>query len=84
MITGFIIGALILSAGAIGGFIFGGAAVQAANTTHHRDCADLTYNEMTMHKVYRACMDAGMTQNNAIDLVNSMQNSGVLFREKVQ
>lgn len=84
MIAFMIAGAVILMIGCIGGFLFGGAAVQAAHNTHHRDCVDLTHDEMTMHKVYRACMDSGMTQNEALDLVASMGNSGILFRERAK
>lgn len=43
----------------------------------------LTYTDKTMDKVYDALLDAGLTIRNARVAVNSMQNAGILFRERL-
>lgn len=43
---------------------------------------DLVYHDdQTMAKVYDGLRDAGLTIQQALSAVNSMQNKGVLFRE---
>lgn len=41
----------------------------------------LTHTGGTMDKVLQALMDSGLTQEQATNAVNSMQNAGILFRE---
>lgn len=41
-----------------------------------------TYDEDTLRKVYDAIAETGLTPGQATDLVNAMQNRGVLFRER--
>lgn len=40
------------------------------------------YGEDTIHKVHQALMRAGLTEDNAINAINEMQNDGILFRER--
>lgn len=42
---------------------------------------ELTYSEGTLFKVYEALKEAGLTQQQAIDAINKMQNFGIYFRE---
>lgn len=73
----------LVAAAMIVGFVMGAATTKAAADTHHKDCQDLTCNEMTMHKVYRSLMDNEVPKQRAIDIVSSMGNSGILFRERI-
>lgn len=78
-----IAGAVIASGGLCVGFIMGAAVSKASAAEHHKDCVDLTSDEMTMHKVYRALMDHHITKNDALDIVGAMGSAGILFRERV-
>lgn len=42
-----------------------------------------SHSEETMSKVYIALGDAGLSERQIIDAINKMQNSGLLFRERV-
>lgn len=42
----------------------------------------LTYDEGTLHRVYAALGNAGLSHRVAEDVVNEMQNLGILFRER--
>lgn len=42
----------------------------------------LTYDEGTLHRVYAALGNAGLSRQVAEDAVNEMQNLGILFRER--
>lgn len=41
-----------------------------------------TYDDQTLHKVYRALARAGLSHAQASDAVTEMQNEGILFRER--
>lgn len=43
---------------------------------------DVRYDELTLQKVYKAFMDNNIEQQKSIDVVNAMQNEGILFRER--
>lgn len=43
---------------------------------------NLTHNEGTLRQVYGALYDNGIDEGHARDIVNSLQNRGVLFRER--
>lgn len=43
---------------------------------------DSRYDEITMQKVYSAFMDNAVDEKVAIDVINHMQNEGILFRER--
>jgi hypothetical protein len=42
----------------------------------------LIFNERTMDKVFVAMLMAGLDETESSDLVNSLQNEGILFRER--
>lgn len=42
-----------------------------------------THSEDTLRKVYEALLENGIYGQQAIDIVNSMQNKGILFRESI-
>lgn len=42
---------------------------------------ELTHSQGTMFKVYDALKDVGLTKQQAIDAISSMQNNGIYFRE---
>ncbi len=58
-----------------------GQALERDKAKDRKEEAEL-HDEMTMHKVYRAFMDNGLTQQQAVDTVSAMQNVGILFREQ--
>lgn len=39
------------------------------------------YNDWTMFKVYDAIREVGHSHTQAVELINEMQNKGILFRE---
>lgn len=41
----------------------------------------LSVDQGTMFKVYDALKDSGMSQQQAVDAINQMQNHGIYFRE---
>jgi hypothetical protein len=43
---------------------------------------ELTYDDSTMQKIYDSIAEFGIPAETAKDLVNSMQNKGILFRER--
>lgn len=40
------------------------------------------YDDETMAMVYMALMESGLTHEQAVNAINSMQNAGILFRER--
>lgn len=42
---------------------------------------ELSATQETMYKVYDALKEAGLTQQQAFDAINQMQNAGIYFRE---
>lgn len=46
------------------------------------DHEHVTHNEDTLRKVYQALLENGIYGQKATDVVNSMQNLGILFRER--
>lgn len=42
------------------------------------------HNEETLVKVYKGLLEAGVYGQQALDVVNSLQNQGILFRESVK
>lgn len=40
------------------------------------------YNDGTMFKVYQALRRAGLSEPQALNAINEMQNDGILFRER--
>ncbi len=45
---------------------------------------EVTFDENTLRKVYEALLENGIYGQKALDIVNSMQNRGILFREGVK
>ena len=43
---------------------------------------ELTYDENTLVKVYKALLENGIVGVQALGIVSSMQNHGILFRER--
>lgn len=43
---------------------------------------ELSYDESTLSKVYDALKESGISVDVGVDIVNSMQNKGILFRER--
>jgi len=41
------------------------------------------FNEDTLHKVYAALEEAGLSKEQSLNAVNQMQNKGILFRERI-
>lgn len=42
------------------------------------------HDEGTVKKVYHALLQTGLTNNQALDAINEMQNVGILFRERAK
>lgn len=42
-----------------------------------------THTDQTLFKAYHAILDSGLSQEWASRVINSMQNAGILFRERV-
>lgn len=42
------------------------------------------HDDNTMRKVYNALSDLGWDEEEVFDAVNSMQNAGILFRERMR
>lgn len=42
-----------------------------------------TYDEDTLLRVQQALISSGLTQHQAFDAICSMQNDGILFRERI-
>lgn len=45
---------------------------------------DEYFDEYTMFKVYNAMREGGITDLGARELINALQNAGILFRERVK
>lgn len=45
---------------------------------------DVTFDENTLKKVYEALLENDIYGDKATDVVNSMQNRGILFREGIK
>lgn len=40
------------------------------------------FDEQTLFKVFRALIESGLTEKQALSAINQMQNVGILFRER--
>jgi hypothetical protein len=80
MILGVLAGAVVAALLVSLGFTVGVTVTlkKMADAAEEKEC----HREHTMHLVYRAMMDAHITQDQALDAVNGMQNKGILFRER--
>ena len=76
MVIVFVIAAITAIVSIFLGFLLAAACYAAAGGEK------LTFNDMTVHKVYRTLFDMGLERDKALDIVNDLQNKGILFRER--
>ena len=43
----------------------------------------LTHDEGTMHKVFSSLAESGLSETQVVSAISCMQNSGILFRERM-
>lgn len=53
-----------------------------ASFTNICDKEHLTYDETTLTKVHTALAGTGLNDGQILDIVNELQNAGILFRER--
>lgn len=61
-----------------------GKALRALRYLQGKETGEDYYDEGTLHKVFRALVASGASDQQAIEAISEMQNEGILFRERRQ